>query len=83
MRPIHRSGPSRASSRALSPARTKKITSPAIAASSSVRSTAPRMSAGIASTGRASTTANVSRLAAVRPETTGRDGKPAATSILY
>ena len=45
--------------------------------------TAPRMSAGIASTGSASTTAKTSRLTAVSAVTVDAAGKPARMSMRY
>ena len=82
-RPTHCSGPSVESSTAPIALTTKKITRPTTAVSSRVRSTPPRSSAGIASTGSASTTANTSTLTAVSAETVAAGGRPACTSILY
>src|SRR4051794_21645148 len=83
VRPTHASGRSVESSTAPRPAATAKKIRPATAVWSRLRSTEPRSSAGIASTGSASTTANASRLTAVSAPTVELPGSPAWTSSLY
>ncbi len=82
-RPTQASGRSVERKSVPSPLATANTASPISAVSSKLRSTEPRSSAGIASTGRASTTANTSRLTAVSAATVAAGGWPAWTSILY
>ncbi len=80
-RPTHASGPSVAIRIVPTTDSTTATTMPTIAISSRSRLTPPRMNAGIASTGIASTTPNVSRLTAVSADATDAEGTPDWTSM--